>query len=82
MNVQQSFVLSYEAQHFLFKRLGPSDSQLCGCSAATALGNLMEHTAADNSALVLDHVVFHSHRKNFRGFSMQVCSGLEGCCWV
>ena len=40
----------------------------------------MEHTVDENYALVFDHVVLPFHRKNFHGFAMQVCSGLEGCC--
>ena len=40
----------------------------------------MEHVVDENFALVLDHAALHFHRKNSHGFSMQVCSGLEGCC--
>ena len=57
-------------------------SQLFGCVVAVALGNLMEHTVDDNSALVLDHDALPFNRKNSHCFSMQVCSGLEGYCWV
>ena len=42
----------------------------------------MEHIVDENSTLVLDHAALHFHRKKFHGFSMQVCSGLEGCYWA
>ena len=42
----------------------------------------MEHTTVESSALVLDPTALHFHKKSSHGFSRQVCSGLEGCCWV
>ena len=40
----------------------------------------MEHTTAENSALVLDLAALHFHKKSSHDFSRQVCSGLEGYC--
>ena len=42
----------------------------------------MEHTTADSSTQVLDLVAVHFHMKSSHGFSMLVCSGLEGWCWA
>ena len=85
MNVQQSFLLSHEAQHLIFKRLRPSLALVLSSLApyvVVALGNLEEHIVDENSALVLDHVALHFNRKNFHGFLMQERSGLKGCCWA
>ena len=50
------------------------DFQLFGCLAATTLGNHVKHTAADNSAQVLDLAALHFHMKNSHSFLMLVCS--------
>ena len=42
----------------------------------------MVHNSAENSALVLDLVAFHLHKKNSHGSSRLVCNVLEGCCLV
>ena len=77
MNVQQSFVLSYEAQNLLLKRLGPSLALILS-SLATVPGTHVEHTTVDSSAQVSNHAMLHLHMRNSHGSSLLVCSGLEG----
>ena len=42
----------------------------------------MEHIAAGNFALVFDLAALHFHMRSSHGFSILVCSGLEGWCWA
>ena len=42
----------------------------------------MEDTVVENSALVFDLDLLHFHMRSSHGFSMLVCSGLEGWCWA
>ena len=46
--------------------------------AVVVLGTHVEHTIVENSALVLDLVMFHLHMRNSHGSLLLVCNGLVG----
>ena len=56
---------------------GP-DFQLSDCFVVIVHGNHVEHTDVGNPALVFDPTALHFHMRSSHGFSMLVCSRLEG----